>query len=204
LHPDAPDGGARSERSITAGLRDLTDAELLAGIGRGEERQLAELQRRYWKNVVCYASTLVDPDAAEDVAQRTFIRVSVHAARWRPVGTVPAYLLHIARNLALNERRRHKNRLLALESAVSTLAGRTPATPGELFDESELRSVLAATLAAMPERRREVFGLIRFGGLSYADAAAVMGIAAQTVANQMSSAMSDLRRAVAPCFDDRE
>lgn len=192
--PSVPDASAETRGS--------TDADIMAGVGRGEERALLELQRRYWRTVVAFASALVDPDAAEDVAQETFLRVSTHAARWRPLGPLRTYLLHIARNVALNERRRERSQASTLAAAQPAIARRTTPTPGQLLEESELRDAILAALDAMPERRRETFALIRFGGLSYAEAAAVMGTSEQTAANQMSAAMADLRRAIAPYTDD--
>lgn len=192
----------RNTDSIDSGaVANLTDAELMAGVGRGDERSMGEVQRRHRHAIVCYAAAIVDGDTAEDIAQETFLRAATHAERWRPLGPLRTYLLHIARNLALNERRRQHNRSSAMDVA-RTLPRPAPPTPGELLDESELRSAIIQALNAMPERRREVFALVRFGGLSYNEAAAVMGTSQQTAANQMSAAMADLRRAIAPFSDE--
>lgn len=199
--PDPPDGGSlgRANATTTAsvGLAGRTDVEIMAGVARGEEGCLSELQRRYRDMVVSYAAAILDPDMAEDVAQEVFLRVTAHASRWQPVGPLRSYLLHIARNIALNERRRLKNTAATLNAARAFLARKKTPTPDEVLDGGELRKVILAALDAMPERRRDAFGLVRFGGLSYVDAAAVMGISPQTVANQMSAAMADLRRAIA-------
>jgi RNA polymerase sigma-70 factor (ECF subfamily) len=190
------DEAGSSAAVVSEAIRSASDAELMMGLGHGESSCLAELLRRHRKAVVGFAAVLVDPDTAEDVAQETFLRVSAHASRWRPIGAVRAYLLHIARNIALNERRRQRNRFSLMGSARSALTGRSVPTPGELLDESELRAAIFRTLDAMPVRRREVFALVRFGGLSYREAAAVMGTSEQTAANQMSRAMADVRRAI--------
>jgi RNA polymerase sigma-70 factor (ECF subfamily) len=182
--------------------RGATDAELIAGVARNDAHSFDELLRRHWKPVVCYAAALVDADTAEDVAQETFLRMSSHAAEWRPLGQVRTFLLHIARNLALNERRRQQNRLWALGRARPQLMARSVPTPCEVLEESELRCAIQRAVEAMPERRREAFALVRFGGLSYREAAAVMGTSEQTVANQLTSALADLRRAIEPFADE--
>jgi RNA polymerase sigma factor (sigma-70 family) len=51
-----------------------------------------------------------------------------------------------------------------------------------------------AALGELPSRRREVFELVRFWGLSYSEVAATMDLSPQTVANQMTLAHRDLRR----------
>jgi RNA polymerase sigma-70 factor (ECF subfamily) len=170
----------------------------MAAVGRKEELALRELMQRHWKAIVGFAAVLVDGDAAEDVAQETFLRVCAHAGRWRQLGPVRIYLLHIARNIALNERRRQRTRRSALESAQWTLTRNSTPTPAERFDEQELQDALLSALDAMPERRREVFALVRFGGLSYRETATLMGTSEQTTANHMSAAMADLRLALEP------
>jgi RNA polymerase sigma-70 factor (ECF subfamily) len=196
------DEAASSATVVSDIIRSASDGDLMVGLGRGETACLAELLRRHRNAVVGFAAALVDPDTAEDVAQETFLRVSAHASRWRPLGPVRAYLLHIARNVALNERRRQRNRFSLLGAARSALNGRSVPTPGELLDESELRAAILRALDAMPVRRREVFALVRFGGLSYREAATVMGTSEQTAANQMSRAMADVRRAIDAFSDE--
>jgi DNA-directed RNA polymerase specialized sigma24 family protein len=48
-----------------------------------------------------------------------------------------------------------------------------------------------------------VYLLARDGGLSHVEISEVMGISPQTVANQMSSAISDLRRYLACVLEER-
>jgi RNA polymerase sigma-70 factor (ECF subfamily) len=61
----------------------------------------------------------------------------------------------------------------------------------------------AAAVTRLPERRREVFRLVREEGLSYQEIAEIMGLSTQTVANHMSLAMADLRAALKPHFPER-
>jgi RNA polymerase sigma-70 factor (ECF subfamily) len=197
-HRSFPDGPFPSESFD--GLEGASDNDLIVHIGRGDAAALPELMRRYRGQIVGYAASLLDADAAEDVAQETFLRVTAHAGRWRPLGSARTYLFHIARNIVLNTRRR-RNRFAVLDAARTRWAGRSAPTPGELLDESELRAAIEHAINAMPGRRREVFGLIRFGGLSYREAASIMGTSPQTIANQMSAALADVRNAIEPFTD---
>jgi RNA polymerase sigma factor (sigma-70 family) len=70
---------------------------------------------------------------------------------------------------------------------------RSVATPLDEAGASELAERISAALASLPARRREVIELARFQGLSYREIADVMGISPQTVANQMTQAMHQLR-----------
>jgi len=61
----------------------------------------------------------------------------------------------------------------------------------------DLRAALERAIATLPPRRREVFLLRVVHDLSYKEIAGVMGTSAQTVANQLSSALRELRTTLA-------
>jgi DNA-binding CsgD family transcriptional regulator len=63
-----------------------------------------------------------------------------------------------------------------------------------------LQAAAADAIAALPPRRREVFRLARLDGLSYREIAEVMGLSPQTVANQMSRALTELHEALDGLF----
>jgi RNA polymerase sigma-70 factor (ECF subfamily) len=199
--------GVSSDEHLIAGgdaveiVRSHGDAELMDGIKRGDSLCFTELLRRYWTTIVAYSAVLVDPDTAEDVAQETFIRVAASASRWRPVGPVKRYLLHIARNVALNEGRRQRVRLSTLAAAKPDLLRRSVPTPAEVLDEREMRAAIQQVIQGMPERRREALALIRFAGFTYQEAAAIMGTSEQTIANQVSRALAAIRSAIEPLVD---
>ncbi|MBM4187186.1 MAG: hypothetical protein FJ206_07720 [Gemmatimonadetes bacterium] len=64
-----------------------------------------------------------------------------------------------------------------------------------LVEASERDRALAAGLAAMPARRREIFELARWDGLARAEIAALLDLSPQTVANQLALALAELRAA---------
>jgi RNA polymerase sigma factor (sigma-70 family) len=82
----------------------LSDEALLAGLATGDPDAAAAFVRRYQSRVYGLALTILgDAKAAEDVAQETFLRAWRHASTFDARrGTVPGWLLAIARNLALD------------------------------------------------------------------------------------------------------
>ena len=161
----------------------------------GDASALDALLKRYWDVVVAYARQILgDPAAAADTAQQTFIKLWQRREQWTPTGSVAAYIFRITRNAALNERRARRVRVVSSENPRASGIVSIPWTPLQTLEEKELRAGLEAALRLLPERRKEVFMLARFQRLTYDEIAALMGISPQTVANQMSAALADLRR----------
>ena len=137
---------------------------------------------------------LRDMDLARDIAQEAFIQVWERRRAWTPRGSARAYLYRIVRHLVIDERRRQGVRRRWLERQERQDSPRPP-IPAEELDGKLLAEAFEAAVVSLPDRRREVFELVVLRGLSYAEAAAVMGISVQTVANQMTAALRAVRRA---------
>jgi RNA polymerase sigma-70 factor (ECF subfamily) len=175
------------------------DHALMRQIRAGDESALEALLGAYWTHLVGYVERLLSgTDAAEDVVQEAFIRLWQNRAVWEERGSVQAYLYRAARNLALNEQRRRKALARWADRLRRHPMAQPSTPPDEVFDGHELEQAVERALAALPERRREVFVLVRHHGMTYQHTADVMGISPQTVANQMSAALAELRRALAP------
>ena len=175
-----------------------SDLELLSRIGKDDPAALGVILERYWAAVVRFASSFLrSPDAAEDVAQETFVRLWERRDAWQQEGSLRALLFQITRNLSLDEIRRRSARERADREAVPPTLRHTAA---EHVEQEELGEIIARAVRALPPRRREVFVLVRHHGLSYREAAQVLDLAPQTVANHLSMAMADLRDSLAPYF----
>ena len=178
-------------------------AALGARLRTGDPAALEALLAQLWAPLVRFVLPLVDGvDAAEDVAQRAFLRVWDVRRALRADGAARAVLYRAARNLALNERRDHRTRLRLLADRARdgdpAGAGAPARSPLDLLVADEVRDAVAAAIAALPERRREVFVLARYHGMSYGEIADVLELSPQTVANTMSAALASLRRALQP------
>lgn len=170
---------------------------LMDAIRGGSQSALAELIDRCWPELVRYAARQVgEVDLARDIVQETFIQIWERRRAWKPRGSARAYLYRIVRNLVIDEKRRQKVRRRWLAGRDSRPAKHV-VTPDQVLDAKLLAEVFEAAVAALPARRREVFELVFMRGLSHAEAAGVMGLSTQTVANQMSSALRTVRTAVA-------
>ena len=128
------------------------------------------------------------------MAQETFARLCAlddPAAVRQP----RAFLYRIARNLAIDAARkqsvraRHLVGLSDMEDAPSAKP-----RPDHLVEEDQLRRALNQAIVEMPPRRRDVFVLYRFGGLTQAEIADRLGISTSMVERHLMKAMAECRR----------
>lgn len=182
--------------------RDHADQLLTARFVRGDEGALAEIIQLYWRSVVTYTAAYVgSSDAAQDIAQESFARLWQQRSQWIAGRPVRPFLFRVAHNLARNEQRHRRVRehWVVSEGAEPV---RTSPSVAQIYDAHVLSDEARRAICALPERRRQVFILARFEELSYREIAELMGISVQTVANQMSAALADLRSALEPFMDE--
>lgn len=135
-----------------------------------------ELYASYSRDVYRFALYLSgDPALAEDVTSETFIRVWSSPEPVR-LATVKAYLLTIARNLCLMERRRSLRRESLNETAPDS--GQNVVRQVEVKDE--LDRVLRA-LQELPEVDRTALLMRADEGLSYEEISVALGVPVATV-----------------------
>ncbi|MGD2122200.1 MAG: RNA polymerase sigma-70 factor [Gemmatimonadota bacterium] len=172
------------------------DAALVRRLRSDDPEALRDLMDSYWSPLVGFAHRIVsgagDP---EDMAQTAFVRLWSRRHQLSETGSLRSLLYTIVRNASLDELRKRNRREEAQTGAVPPPA---PKTPYEDVQGAELQRLAAAAVARLPERRREVFRLVREEGLSYQEIADILDLSLQTVANHMSLAMADLRTALRP------
>jgi RNA polymerase sigma-70 factor (ECF subfamily) len=135
-----------------------------------------ELYESYARDVYRFALYLSgDRALAEDVTSETFIRVWSSPEPVR-LATVKAYLLAIARNLCLMERRRSWRR----QALDETLADNGRNVARETETKDELSRVLRA-LEQLPEADRAALLMRADEGLAYEEIAAALGLPVATV-----------------------
>jgi RNA polymerase sigma-70 factor (ECF subfamily) len=178
-----------SSRSGTpeSGIDELSLAMRLAD---GDCRAFEHLLAVYWRPILAFSTRLLhDSEAADDVAQETFLRVWINRAEIQP-GQLRAYIFRVARNLIVDETRKRGVRAQAIGIPV-------PVRPDQLAERAEQHDAIRHALDALPPRRREAFILAYLHELSYKEAAEVLGVSAATVKNHVASALVDLRRSLA-------
>jgi RNA polymerase sigma-70 factor (ECF subfamily) len=180
------------------------DDECLRRMRADDPLAFAQLAQSHWHALVGYGYDLVGSvDAAQDLAQDAMIGLWERRREFEGRGALRAYLMTAVRRLALNELR--GRRLRERPDVVDRIRAirADPVLPDAVVEERGLRRAIEGALRQLPARRREALVLVRFHGLSYREAADVMGVSTQTVANQVCTALSELRALLAPFGDER-
>ena len=143
-------------------------------------------------------SVLSDQEEAEEALQEVYVKVWRHADRFdRRVGTPDAWLVSIARNAAVDRRRRQDRR--------DRLPGEVPPppapdTPEEAVIASSEASRLHACLSRLPDERATAIRRAYFTGETYAEMAEATGTPEGTLKSWVRRSLSALRR----CLVDDE
>lgn len=120
----------------------------------------------------------------DDVVQETYIRAWRSLHRFQGRASATTWVLSIARCAAADLQRddsRHRRRIEAAASFVSL--------PSVGHDEHHALSEL---IAGLDESRRDAFVLTQVVGLSYEEAATVVGVALGTIRSRVARARADL------------
>ena len=151
---------------------------------------------RHWAELTAYLTRRTgDAAAAADLTQETYLRAAAlpdNATLLNP----RAWLFATARNLLIARIRRGRGRGPAAGGeALKRIVDQRPDAEATLLSREAL-AVLADAVDALPPRTREVFRLHKFDGLSYAEIAARLGIAKNTVMVHMVKALGQCRAAM--------
>jgi len=171
-----------------------TEKELVKKLKDGDSFAFEVLFYKYRNKIKGFALKIVpaqiDP---EEIVQEVFVRVWLKKEAIDPEKDFQSYLFSIAKHLVLDHLKSAVNRKLyfvgehfqqdllddeGLESSIS----------------EETEEKLQKLINEIPERRREIFRLSRFEGLSYKQISERLNISENTVDSQIRNALAFLRK----------
>ena len=174
-----------------------TNAALIERIVARDESALAALYDRYAVMLSSVLNRILrDTQAAEEILQDIFYQLWCTARQYDPArGSLPGWLLVIARN-----------------RAISRLRRRNPASGDEIFENTivlpfNLESAMAqrqlmervrGALGNLPAEQRAAVELAYFEGLTHSEIARRTGDPLGTVKTRLRSAVETLKRTLQP------
>ena len=167
---------------------------LLKELSEGSRTAFDWLLIRYQQKVVAFLKACTgDEEQARDIAQDIFFNIWKDRAKLSEVRSFEGYLFQMARFSVYN----YYDHLDVVKKYVEegkTRSEVTDAGPEEKLKERQIRARIAETVRSMPQRRREIFVMSRWGGYSNDEIAERLNISKRTVENHLTAAQSVLRR----------
>lgn len=152
----------------------------------GDDRAVRELVARTQPVVWRVCSVLGSSGDEEDLVQETYLHALRSASTYRGEAPVQSWLLAIARHVCADHvRRRARQRRLVDRISRNTVR-----------DDAPQPESVAQLLANLLPEQREAFQLTQIAGLSYEEAAAVIGCPIGTVRSRVARGRVALLEAV--------
>lgn len=166
-------------------MSDDSDEQLLIRLRHSDESAFETLFTRYYNQVyrVLYRLTGTR-EAAEDLAQETFLTLYDNPPRLEVGTSLAAWLCRVALNRGYNALRGERRAALRIERAAETIGESDPQAEAL---RSEERARVRASLERLPERQSKLL-LLRHAGLSYAEIAAVLDVAPGSIGTLLARA----------------
>jgi RNA polymerase sigma-70 factor (ECF subfamily) len=170
-----------------------SDATLIAGIVQRDESALAALYDRYSGMLSSVLTRILrDSQAAEEILQDIFFQLWRNAAQFDSSrGSLPGWLLVIARNRAISKLRRH-NPASGEELLENTVV--LPTTLESQVAQRQLIGKVKGALENLPKEQRAAIELAYFEGLTHSEIAERTGDPLGTVKTRLRSAVETLKR----------
>lgn len=171
----------------------------LNNLRAGDKKALAYFFDEYYAKVFnfCY-SFLRSKEEAEEVTQDVFLKIWNIRGQIDAKRSIDSLLFKIAKNLTLNRIRDNKKLLNMTEVTDSMKIGDSIM---EVMLYREMEDILKKGIEELPERRKMIFELSRFEGLSNKEISAKMNISVNTVEGQIRKAIKQLHEHTSNIFD---
>jgi RNA polymerase sigma-70 factor (ECF subfamily) len=152
----------------------------MTGMAENIVNYLPQLQR--------YALALTyNADEAEELVQESLLRALAKCPSWGSIRRPRAYLFSILHNLHVDRRKK-------AQSEANHLKAMKIGEPSDKTPDPTITYDLARALRRIPSRQRQVIVLIFVEGLTYREAASILGVPAGTVMSRLSRGRTALRR----------
>lgn len=166
------------------------ELEILNRVAEGDQRAFALIVEQYTPAIYAHVLTYIkNAFRAEEITQDIFVKVWQHRTALPGIANFSGYLYVMTRNRAISA---FREKIFTPEPEKDELEtdGLTPAGALEYrqFSDTVMRGI-----ALLPPRRKQVFTMSRFEGMSYEDIARRLQISKSSVNQHIVEALLFLR-----------
>jgi len=143
----------------------------------------------------CLRGLGVPSDALDDAAQDVFLVVHRQLPGFRAESSVQTWLYGIARHVAANHQRRALRKQAPLEPMVAEPPLLQPG-PHERVEDAEAAAFVAAFLAKLDDKKRDLFMLAVLEEMTIPEVAATLSIPVNTAYTRLRAVRAEFERAL--------
>jgi RNA polymerase sigma-70 factor, ECF subfamily len=172
-----------------------SDGQILEAIKRDDNVAYEMVFREYYRPMTAYAFRFLNnlPES-ENIVQEVFLRLWQKRREIMITSSLQNYLFRSVKNQCINYIDHEKIKSGYQDMVINHETNRIEYS--EFFLEFGLKRRIETAIAALPEKRQEIFRLARENGLKYREIADRLKISVKTVETQMTLSIKQLRESL--------
>ncbi|MBU2885911.1 RNA polymerase sigma-70 factor [Gilvimarinus agarilyticus] len=170
-------------------MHSSSDTALIELLKKDSKVAFEAIYRRYWEKLYLYAFKLsADRELSQNIVQDLFVSLWNKRASLS-IEKLDTYLFQSVKYQIFKNYRDQKLSKEVLESRFEDFVIENPS----VIDDSDLTQSLYTSINKLPSKRKEIFLMNKIHDLSVEQIASELALSNQTVKNQISSALKQLR-----------
>ena len=169
------------------------DRKLTEGLVRGDLKAFNSLYQKYEFKLLTFSKGILkDEEAAKDAVQQVFIKIWEKRETLAGVDNFDGYLFTMSKNLIYNSLRRKVYDFAFKNYYKETAQYLVNSTEWEV-NFNEVNEIITDMVEKLPPKRKHIFELSRFKGLTNKEIAQNLNTSTSFVENQINKAIKSLK-----------
>lgn len=158
-------------------------------------RDFLEIYRAFYGKVFTFVLSLVKSKAnAQDITQNIFMKLWKNRKKLEHIKSMDDYLFILSKNACMDYfRKASRKKEISTDVFDEFLLSRIVSSPEKRIDAISDIEELRHVIDSLPSKRRDIFIMSRFDGLSNDEIASILGVSKKTVENQISLATKKIK-----------
>lgn len=154
-----------------------------------------EIYRAFYGKVFTFVLSLVRSKAnAQDITQNIFMKIWKNRKKLEHIKSMDDYLFILSKNACMDYfRKASRKKEISTDVFDEFLLSRIVSSPEKRIDALSDIEELRHVIDTLPSKRRDIFIMSRFDGLSNDEIASILGVSKKTVENQISLATKKIK-----------
>lgn len=176
-------------------MTDIDEQYLKTRIVKGDKDAFSLVFKKYYGKVCKFIMSMVKQKSlAEDLSQDIFVKLWARRRKLMSISSIDSYLFIMARNRTLDYFRKASRKKECIGVSEELLLSIASHDSSEQIDNNSAIEAVKVAVNNLPPKRRDIFMMSRFDGLSNDEIAILMGVTRKTVENQLSLAGSQIKK----------